>query len=522
VKSLVGSLLNGLSNRAPVPLARVGRTNSPVPALFGAAGNDDVRLMETMGSVGTVFAIVSMLARSTASAQWHLYRKSKTGLKEDRIEVTSHAALDLINKPNKFMTLQEMIETAQQHVDLTGEADVVLSLAGKLPYEMWPIRPDKITCVPDPYDFIAGYVYRGPDGEAIPLSVNELMQIRMPNPIDPYNGLGPVQSILTDIDSAMYSTEWNKNFFLNSAEPGGVIQVDHRMEDDEYRQMRDRWGEQHKGVAQAHRVAIIEAGSQWVDRKITQRDMEFAELSTISRDKILEAFGFPKAMIGIVEDVNRANAETSEYVYTKWLIVPRLDRWRSMFNNDLLPMYAGGDGLEFDYDSPVPTNSEDEVQMLAAKWQAVAWAVPLGYDPEDILVALDLPKVKFEKPEPPPPPVIAPPSQDAKGIVPSKGAESNEKTKPVTKDDLAILLINLSEKWTPQLTAFTENAMKWEAVSHLDDNTCEPCRENDGQLYRNREDAYADYPDGKGFKNCVGAEYGNTCRCVVRKRKAGS
>jgi HK97 family phage portal protein len=499
VKSLVGSLLNGLSNRAPVPLARVGRTNSPVPALFGAAGNDDVRLMETMGSVGTVFAIVSMLARSTASAQWHLYRKSKTGLKEDRIEVTSHAALDLINRPNKFMTLQEMIETAQQHVDLTGEADVVLSLAGKLPYEMWPIRPDKITCVPDPYEFIAGYVYRGPDGEAIPLSVNELMQIRMPNPIDPYNGLGPVQSILTDIDSAMYSTEWNKNFFLNSAEPGGVIQVDHRMEDDEYRQMRDRWGEQHKGVAQAHRVAIIEAGSQWVDRKITQRDMEFAELSTISRDKILEAFGFPKAMIGIVEDVNRANAETSEYVYTKWLIVPRLDRWRSMFNNDLLPMYAGGDGLEFDYDSPVPTNSEDEVQMLAAKWQAVAWAVPLGYDPEDILVALDLPKVKFEKPEPPPPPVIAPPA--------APGQEP--KQLPPDKPPTALL-------------AGLENAMKWEAVSHLDDSTCEPCRENDGKLYRNREDAYADYPDGKGFKNCVGAEYGNTCRCVVRKRKAGS
>jgi hypothetical protein len=67
-----------------------------------------------------------------------------------------------------------------------------------------------------------------------------------------------------------------------------------------------------------------------------------------------------------------------------------------------------------------------------------------------------------------------------------------------------------------------EASMKWEAVSHLDDNTCEPCRENDGKLYKNREDAYADYPDGKGFKNCVGAEYGNTCRCVVRKRKAGS
>jgi HK97 family phage portal protein len=481
-----------------VPLVRRS-TASSAPALFGGVGGDE-RLMETMGNVGTVFAIVSMLARSTASADWHLYRKAKSGNKDDREEVTSHAALDLINRPNKFMTLQELIETAQQHVDLTGEADVLLSLAGRLPYEMWPVRPDKITPVPDPYDFIAGYVYRGPDGEQIPLSTNEVMQIRMPNPLDPYSGLGPVQAILADIDSAMYSTEWNKNFFLNSAEPGGIIQVDHRMEDAEFREMQERWSEQHKGVSKAHRVAIIESGSQWVDRKITQRDMEFTQLSMLSRDKILEAFGFPKAMIGIVEDVNRANAETSEYVYTKWLIVPRLDRWRAMFNNDLLPAYAGGDQLEFDYDSPVPTNSEDEVQMLAAKWQAVAWAVPLGFDPASLLEALDLPKVDFEKPAPPPAPVIAPPA--------ALGAPAQQ-----VKD---------LDDPTPEMRMAIEAAMKWEAVSHLDDSTCEPCRENDGKLYRNREDAYADYPDGKGFKNCVGAEYGNTCRCVVRKRKAGS
>ena len=47
--------------------------------------------------------------------------------KEDRIEVTSHAALDLWNKPNKFMPRQEFVETFQQHVDLTGEACWVIA-----------------------------------------------------------------------------------------------------------------------------------------------------------------------------------------------------------------------------------------------------------------------------------------------------------------------------------------------------------------------------------------------------------
>lgn len=61
-------------------------------------------------------------------------------------------------------------------------------------------------------------------------------------------------------------------------------------------------------------------------------------------------------------------------------------------------------------------------------------------------------------------------------------------------------------------------AQRWQVTAHLDDNTCDPCRNNHRKTYRNRADAYKDYPGGKGFKDCVGAKYGNKCRCVVVKR----
>jgi ATP-dependent protease ClpP protease subunit len=64
-------------------------------------------------------------------------------------------------------------------------------------------------------------------------------------------------------------------------------------------------------------------------------------------------------------------------------------------------------------------------------------------------------------------------------------------------------------------------ANRWVAREHIDDNTCQPCIDNDGKLYKNREDAYADYPGGKGFVNCIGAEHGNDCRGKVVKRRGG-
>lgn len=63
-----------------------------------------------------------------------------------------------------------------------------------------------------------------------------------------------------------------------------------------------------------------------------------------------------------------------------------------------------------------------------------------------------------------------------------------------------------------------EAANRWIAREHKDENTCDPCLANNGKLYKNREAAYADYPGGKGFVNCVGAEHGNACRGTVVKR----
>jgi HK97 family phage portal protein len=309
-RTMLGAILNRTATSAAPPVPFSSRAQS---FAFGLSGRRDAQAqMAAMGSVGTLFSIVNRTSNATSQVEWKLWRKAKSGRDEDRVEVTSHAALDLWNKPNKFMPRQEFVEVVQQHVDLTGEGWWVIGRhkASPIPLELWPVRPDRITPVPDPDTYLRGYVYTSPDGEQVPLELDQVIQLRMPNPLDPYRGMGPVQSILTDLDATKYSAEWNKNFFLNSAEPGGIIEVPNALSDPDFDQLRDRWNEQHRGVANAHRVAILEHG-KWIDRKYTQRDMQFAELRSVSRDVIREAFGIPAFALGEVADVNRATAEAS-------------------------------------------------------------------------------------------------------------------------------------------------------------------------------------------------------------------
>jgi HK97 family phage portal protein len=414
--SLRGALVRP-RNDSPVPL--VSRNyGGTMLSMFGARRRQDTELLATYSSIGTVFAIVHSLAVATSKQDWTLYRTAASGLPEDRVLVTKHAAIDLWNRPNPFMPRRRFMELAEQHIDLVGESDVLVSSAAGIPLELWPLRPDRITPVPDPYTFIKGYVYTSPDGERIPLDPTECLPIMMPNPSDPYRGIGPVQSILTNLDSVKQAEEYEAAFYANSAQPGGIIMVPNQLGDVQFDQLRDRWASAHQGASKAHRVAILENGMQWVDRAFSQRDMQFAELRTVRRDTILEAFGFPKPMLGITEDVNRANAEAAEYVYSKWLITERLDRWKDWLNFQLLPLFgAAGRGLEWDYESPVSENSENEVQSITAKSAALVAMAGAGFDAAETQEWLDLPEISYTKPEPPKPPAIIPasPGQDPNG-----------------------------------------------------------------------------------------------------------
>lgn len=401
------SLLGRFVNKAPVPLT--GTKAGGMRSLMGGGGslNTSTSQMQAFGQVGTLFGLVNRTSTATSQVEWHLYRKAKPGQKKtDREEIHSHAALDLWRKPNPFMPRQEFVEVAQQHVDLTGESPWVVaydSRAKTLPLELWPVRPDRMSPDPHPTKFLTGWNYRDPDtGKDIPLGLREVIHVRMPNPLDPYRGLGPVQALLVSLDSTRYTEEWNRNFFRNSAEPGGIIEVEKRLSDEEFDELGSRWNEQHRGVANAHRVAIIEHG-KWVTRTFSMRDMQFAELRTVARDTILEAFGFPKPMLGIVEDVNRANADAGEYVFAKWLIVPRLERIKGALNNDLLPLYGDtARDLEFDYDSPVPDDETAENAARESKTNAFKALVEAGVDPDSAAEVVGLPPMKMRAAAPMP------------------------------------------------------------------------------------------------------------------------
>jgi len=466
-----------VQNLAPVPyVSRRAQTNlfSLSTGKDGATPSADQ--LAALADSGTLFAVIEALSTAVAAPDWLLYRQAPDNTidtDDEREPVAKHAALDLWNKPNEFMHGAFLRELVQMHIDLTGEGAILLIKAGGIPLEMWPVRPDKLTPVAHPTKFLSGWIYTDPDGEKIPFKVDEVLHIRKPHPSDPYRGMGAVGAISTDLDSSKYSREWVRNFFLNSAEPGGIIEVDRRLSDDEFDELVARWNEQHKGVQRAHRVALLEAG-KYVSNAFNMRDMQFVELRTQSRDVIMEAFRISKTQLGISDDVNRAAAMAAEYQFAKNVTLPRLVRWRDMANFQLLPQFGStGKGVEFDFVSPVADDAEIEALDRTSKVNAVSAIMKLPgvkFDVNEVFAAYGLPELDFEEVEIPIPGMPGAPGDpnSPPGQVPAspdqadpKKSDDKQKPKPkpanVRAEAPEVDMSGLARDWQTELDGLLDD-----------------------------------------------------------------
>ena len=403
MKSPLGTLLRPRNQgKPPIPLANGRAFRSGLAYSLGNGRQDNESFMRQYGISGTVFGIVSLLAESSATPVWHLYKKAPvdgrrrytTGDQgsDQRVEVVQHAAIQLWNNPNDFHSRFEFSEGSQQHAELTGETFWVLDMDAGFPTSMWYVRPDRMEPVQDPELFLTGWIYTGPNGEQVPLRQTEVILEKRPNPLDPYRGAGPVASIMPNIAQQRYATEYQRNLFLNGADPGGVITVPNRLSDTDFDELIDRWRQSHRGIARAGHVGVLEGGAQWEANAHTNKDMEYGQLRLANRDELREAWRIHKAMMGTSDDVNRANAQTAQEVFVAWQTLPRLNRRRDTLNAKLLPLFSRADKtMEFDYDDPSPVNAETAAQELLGKAQAAQALVTAGYEPHDVLETVGLP-----------------------------------------------------------------------------------------------------------------------------------
>ncbi len=307
--------------------------------------------------MGWVYANISAIAEAVSEIKIQLFRMKANDEVE---EVKEHPVLELLHRPNQYMTKREFIQLLTIYRLLTGESPIRIKNP-KSPVELWPLDPLKLTPIigktADSFELIMKYEMTDDfNGEykKVDLKPEEIIFIKNMNPRNKWRGYGVVEAAQNSIDTLQYSELYNLNFFKNSAVPFTVLYTDQKLNEQVRDRLRNSWNSSYKGVNNAFKTAILEAGLKVEKLQSSSKDMDFIEQQRFLRDKLMAMFKTTKVALGITEDVNRANAEASEYVFSKNSIRPKMAQFVESLNEYLLPIFDPKGELFLDFEDPVP------------------------------------------------------------------------------------------------------------------------------------------------------------------------
>jgi HK97 family phage portal protein len=254
--------------------------------------------------------------------------------------IEDHPFERLLRRPNPLMSRFELIEQTVGSLEIHGNAYWFLAgQPGGTPQEIWPLRPDRMSIVPDPQRGVRGYIYEV-DGRRIPLDAAEVVHFRRWHPANDYYGLSALEAARYAVETDRAMADWNRRYFGEGmAVPAGIVAIQERVTDADYERIKREWRAAYGG--RERKTAFLRGASvEWHNVGLSQHDMDFLNARRFNREEIFQIFGIPVGMFS--ENATEANALVGERVFIERTLWPKLVRIAEKITTDLLPFYGPG------------------------------------------------------------------------------------------------------------------------------------------------------------------------------------
>lgn len=336
------------------------------PHLAAVAQHNSVTWPDTSGAQAQahlyqrspwVYVAINRIAEAAALVPLHVYRLEG----ERRVPVARHPLEDLLAAPNPWLSRFELLEQTVGMLELTGNAYWFLSGdGGGAPAEIWPLRPDRVSIVPDAAAYVRGYVYEL-DGARVPLAASEVVHFRRWHPASDYYGLSALEAARAAVETDRAMTAWNRSTFsADHGVPAGIVSIRDFVSDADFERIKQEWRQSYGGPRR--RTAFLRgSGIAWQHIGLNHTELDFLRGREQHRNEILNIFGI---LVGLVsENATEANALVAERLFIERTLWPKLVRIAQKVTQELLPFWPGDHVAEFEDIRPTDAQARlDEIR----------------------------------------------------------------------------------------------------------------------------------------------------------------
>ena len=299
-------------------------------------------LAKKYGTVIWVYAAVSRKARDVASVPLKVVQRQDDGTVN---EVSRDNELrQVLSLVNPFTTAADLVESTSANLDISGNA-YWLKFGDRqgIVRELWAIRPDLVTILASPTDYIAGYRVRSGRRE-FDFTPDQVVHFREFNPFSDYYGLGALTACYSSAIIEEEAQQWNRAMMRNAGRLDGMLVSDQVVNKAQALQAASEFREAHAGARNAGRVMVMGKGLKYESVATSPKELDFILSRKLTREEILAALGVRPVILGLeAGDIGRRSEQIRDYFYAT--VGARIGRIVATINEFLAPGY-GYDGLE--------------------------------------------------------------------------------------------------------------------------------------------------------------------------------
>lgn len=404
----VSKAIDIMVHGAPTPPGRIiirGATASS-QATRNRTGDD---WLEAYNQQPWLRATVGKIAQGLAGLQWGLtqtldpvtmktvhrsdiqrggyeYRKKAlAALSEDEAAkpIFEHPLLDLWKHPCPWLQGNAFQLIAQVYYEIQGEVFIVIDRSTSarlksairagiksdftnkaLPRALYILPPSWVRRTPTPQRETFEFRFNQLQVSDFPMS--EVLWLKNPDPVNPYaRGMGSVVSLADELDADENAAKMVSFSFYNRARPDAIVNLPD-FTDDDLTAFRNDWIANLQGVRNTLRTHFVNAEKMTVENLgFDFQQMEVPELREYLRDTIRQVQGIPPEILGILDNSNRSTIEAAEYLFGKYVVMPRAEVWRDFLQETLVPEFDPR--AVIDYVSPLQEDKNFALNVLATK-----------------------------------------------------------------------------------------------------------------------------------------------------------
>jgi HK97 family phage portal protein len=301
----------------PQEILPVSMSNKPQWSTWSS----DVAINEAFKKVIWVYVCAMKNALAISGLKWKAQIKRGDTWEDD----PNSDLQKLLDRPNEFWSTQHFFMLVILELLLTGNCLVCKYRVDGKVVEMFTANPRNIAPVPSTTNHIDHYIVVGPTGKKYKLHSDDAIHMMLPDPVNPYWGLSPLQAVARAVETDSEAASWQKNSLHNNMVPPGIIQMGGHLGDAQIKNLRETLKEEYQGAINARRPFILGGGGAtavWQQLSLTPAEVDFIRTRELSREEICAAFGVPLPIAGILDNATYNNIGTAREIWWEDTLLP--------------------------------------------------------------------------------------------------------------------------------------------------------------------------------------------------------